>query len=74
MSADKRRNSAKPETNPAALPLGDAAMLLTKLGGLRVTVEMLSADVEAGAPLNPDGTLNVLRYFAWLLTERNRGV
>ncbi len=74
MSADQRRKAGNAETNPAALPLGDAAMLLTKLGGLRVTVEMLSADVDVGAPLNPDGTLNVLRYFAWLLTERNRGV
>jgi len=59
--------------NPTALALHDAAMILTKVGGGRITVEMLEADVDAGAPLNPDGTLNLVHYAAWLVKETSRG-
>ena len=55
--------------NPMALPLTDAARLLSAVGGQVVTVEMLKADVEAGAPTNPDGTLNLVYYAAWLVKE-----
>ncbi len=46
-----------------------AARLLSAAGGQRVTVEMLEADVAAGAPTNPDGTLNLVHYCAWLVKE-----
>ena len=52
--------------NPAALPLADAAKVLSGAGGGRVTVEMLQEDVAAGAPTNADGTINLLNYAAWL--------
>jgi len=55
--------------NPTALPVADAARLLSAAGGQAVTVEMLEADVAAGAPTNPDGTLNLMRYAAWLAKE-----
>ncbi len=55
--------------NPTALPLADAARLLSALGGQAVTVEMLAADVAAGAPTNADGTLNLVNYAAWLVKE-----
>jgi len=55
--------------NPTALPLADAARLLSAVGGQSVTVEMLEADVAAGAPTNADGTLNLVHYAAWLLRE-----
>ena len=55
--------------NPTALPLADAARLLSAVGGQVVTVEMLQADVTAGAPMNDDGTLNVAHYAAWLVKE-----
>ena len=58
--------------NPAALPLADAAQLLSRLAGNPVTEEMLRADVAAGAPLNADGTLNLVHYAAWLMKERGR--
>jgi hypothetical protein len=59
--------------NPTALSLEDAAMILAKLGGGRITAEMLEADVESGAPLNADGTLNIVHYAAWLLKETSGG-
>jgi hypothetical protein len=32
-------------------------------------VEMIEADVDDGAPVNPDGTLNLVHYAAWLVKE-----
>ncbi|MBP7747066.1 MAG: hypothetical protein KA383_13145 [Phycisphaerae bacterium] len=58
-----------PKLNPTALPLADAARLLSAVGGQVVTVEMLQADVAAGAPTNDDGTVNVAHYAAWLVKE-----
>lgn len=58
-----------PKLNPTALPLADAARLLSAVGGQVVTAEMLQADVAAGAPANDDGTLNVAHYAAWLVKE-----
>ena len=53
--------------NPQALRLADVARVLSASGSRSVTVEMLQTDVDAGAPLNPDGTLNLVHYAAWLV-------
>jgi len=55
--------------NPSALSLPDAARLLSAVGGQDVSVEMLEADVAAGAPTNSDGTLNLVHYAAWLVAQ-----
>jgi uncharacterized ferredoxin-like protein len=60
--------------NPNALSLADAARLLARVGGQAVTVEMLQADIAAGAPTNADGTINLVHYAAWLLKEMGRAV
>ena len=59
--------------NPNAMSLADAARLLARVGGQVVTVEMLQADVAAGAPTNADGTINLVHYAAWLVKEMGRG-
>jgi len=62
--------------NPNALPIDDAVRLLTKAGGRLVTDTMLRADIDAGAPTNPDGTLNLVHYAAWnvkQMAERTDG-
>lgn len=59
--------------NPTALPVLDAARLLSAVGGQAVTVEMLQADLAAGAPTNADGTLNLVSYAAWLVREMASG-
>ncbi len=66
-------NDAPHPMNPNALPIEDAAHVLTKAGGRRITVESLRADIDAGAPTNPDGTLNLVHYTAWLIKEMGRG-
>ena len=55
--------------SPTALPLDDAAALLTALARHAVTVDMLRMDVAAGAPLGADGKLNLVNYAAWLIKE-----
>ncbi len=50
--------------NPQALSPVDAARVLTASGTKPVTVEMLCNDIEAGAPTNPDGTVNLVAYAA----------
>ena len=55
--------------NPQGLRLEDLALILSALGPKPVTVAMLRSDVATGAPTNADGTLNLIRYVAWLLEE-----
>jgi hypothetical protein len=58
--------------NPGALPVADAARVLTRLvrgGGKAVTEDMLRADINAGAPTNADGSINLVHYAAWLVKE-----
>jgi len=59
--------------NPAALSLTDTARVLSAAQNGKVTVEMLQADVEAGAPTNADGTINLVHYAAWLNMKRSDG-
>lgn len=70
VSSDNRPTSG---LNPTALALTDAARLLTRVCGQPVSEAMLRADVAAGAPTNPDGTINLVRYAAWLLRETAHG-
>ncbi len=71
--APDRDSAGRPGLNPAALPVADAARLLSAVGGQAVTVDMLQADVAAGAPANADGTLNLVNYAAWLVQELASG-
>ena len=49
-----------------ALTVGQAAKVLSAAGGRRITEEMVRADIDAGAPVNPDGTINLVHYTGWL--------
>ncbi len=69
MSGDVLTQPDRPTLNPAALPVADAARLLSAAGGTRVTAEMIQADLGAGAPTNADGTINLVHYAAWLVKE-----
>ena len=61
-----------PRLNPQALAIADAARLLAKVGAFAVDENMLHDDIEAGAPTNPDGTLNLVHYAAWLVKQMGR--
>lgn len=68
----KPDSGEKPNLNPAAIPIAQAARVLTRASGERVTEEMIQADIAAGAPTNRDGTIHLVRYAAWLLKEMTR--
>jgi hypothetical protein len=57
--------------HPQYLRLENLAKILTALGPKPVTVEMLQADIDDGAPVNRDGTMSLLAYSAWLLNEQH---
>ena len=58
--------------NPQALSPEDLARILTASGWKPVTVEMIRDDLADGAPTNPDGTINLVQYAAWLIREMCR--
>ena len=62
-------DNGKPSLNPTSLTVADAARLLTKAGGQPVTTNMLEADLADVAPVNADGTINLVHYAAWLVRE-----
>ena len=43
--------------------------LLKNAGSSTVSAKTLEADIEAGAPVNPDGTVSLVEYAAWLCKE-----
>jgi hypothetical protein len=52
-----------------ALTPTQAAKILAAAGNRRITEAMVHADLEAGAPANADGTVNLVHYAAWLARE-----
>jgi len=66
-------SNGTPRLNPAAMTIEDAAKLLTKAGGVRISEAQIRADIEANAPTNADGTINLVHYAAWLVREMAMG-
>ena len=66
MADAEHGKSAASRLNPAALAVADAARLLARASGEAVTEAMIRADIGDGAPTNPDGTVNLVHYAAWL--------
>jgi len=56
-----------------ALNAEQLAKVLSAAGSRRITEEMICADMDAGAPVNPDGTINLIHYTAWLVKEMAGG-
>jgi len=57
------------QLNPSALTAADLARLLAAAAGVRIETEDIEADIDAGAPTNADGTVNLVHYAAWLVKE-----
>lgn len=68
--AAQQHSRPEPQDNPARLKVARVAELLSIAGGKPVTARQLKADVARGAPTNPDGTLHLLKYTAWLIEDR----
>ena len=53
------------------VPAGAQSLVtaLRRSGSRTISLERLEADIAAGAPVNDDGTMNVIAYTAWILKE-----
>ena len=49
-----------------------AVALLARAGARSMSLDRMRADQAAGAPANPDGTINLIAYGAWMLQELAR--
>ena len=58
---------------PTSLTVEHTARILSAAGGREVSEEAIRRDIEAGAPVNEDGTINLVHYAAWLVREMARG-
>jgi hypothetical protein len=54
------------KSGPDSLSIEQLSKLLTNAAGQVISPSMLNADVRAGAPVNGDGTINLVHYAAWL--------
>lgn len=55
------------DNNPEALKKETLVEALRRAGSRTITLESLEADIAAGAPVNSDGTMNIIVYLAWIL-------
>ena len=56
-----------------ALSVEQVAQVLSRAGGVEVTEAMVREDIAAGAPVNADGTVNLVHYAAWNVRGLARG-
>ncbi len=54
---------------PTCLAVADVVAVLRSVGSRHISEEAVKADIAAGAPTNPDGTINLPMYVAWLARE-----
>ena len=61
--------SDREKIDPSKLTSQQTAKLLTRLGEVDVDADSVEDDLADGAPSNSDGSLNAMRYVAWLVRE-----
>ena len=59
--------------DPTRLIPTQAAKLLSAAAKVQIPVGHIEEDIQSGAPTNPDGTLNLMQYAAWLVKGMGRG-
>ena len=59
------------QLNPLALSAENLVTLLQKAGYRAMTLDLLQEDIDGGVPVNADGTINLIKYMAWLIREVN---
>ncbi len=55
--------------DPQAMTAGQVAKILSAAGGRRITADAVRATIEAGAPVLPDGRVNLVDLMAWMERE-----
>ena len=72
-SSEKSAEISEQGLRLTALSIPQVAKVLSAAGARRITEQMIQADIEAGAPTNPDGTINLVNYTSWLVWEMSIG-
>ena len=52
-----------------AISIADLAKLLKQAGSRYASEAAIRKDIDTGAPVNSDGTVNLIHYTAWLIQE-----
>jgi len=52
-----------------ALTVAQVAKVLSAAGSRQITEQTVQQDIDAGSPVNADGTVNLVHYAAWLVRE-----
>ena len=73
MAESRDRTTPASPLKPTALTIEDAAKILSATYGKAITAEMVRTIAERGDLLQPDGTINLVHYAAWLVKEISRG-
>ena len=60
---------SKNQLNSTALPVPDLVKIMRNAGSRYVSEDAIRKDINSGAPVNPDGTMNLVHYAAWLVKE-----
>lgn len=53
-----------------ALEISDVIEVLRLSGSIHINEEKIREDIEAGAPVNADGTINYIKYISWVAKKR----
>jgi len=61
------------QIDPTKLLVEQAAKLLSAAYRERIEPEKIRLDLQSGAPVNVDGTINLVHYSAWQAKEMGRG-
>lgn len=57
------------QPNPQRLSIPELVAVLHTGGATDATAETIAADIDAGCPVNDDGTINLAHFGAWLVKE-----
>jgi hypothetical protein len=61
------------QVDPTRLSVEQAAKLLSAAYRERIEPEKIRLDIQSGAPVNADGTINLVHYTSWQAKEMGRG-
>ena len=61
------------QVDPTRLSVEQAAKLLSAAYRERIEPDKIRLDLQNGAPVNVDGTINLAHYSAWQAKEMGRG-
>jgi hypothetical protein len=54
-----------------AMQVSELAKLLKQAGSRYTSETTIRKDIESGAPVNSNGTINLIHHTAWLLQKEN---